>query len=108
MVAGACCFLDRCKDLKDVLRDSKKLTPRQRESAYELLLQAHKQGRIAYGIGVSDSTIIDKHGIREATRRAMHVAMMKVDLQHYTDICIDGRDNFTFADISIIPKYIVR
>jgi len=64
-----------------------------------------------YSVGIIDSTIIDRVGIREANRLAMEQAMKQVFdcTDCIAKIQIDGRDNYRFRGID--PKtieYIVR
>jgi len=53
------------------VRDSKQLTPAKRERLYDLIVD----GALAVGIGVVDSTEIDRIGIAAASRRAMYDAL---------------------------------
>jgi ribonuclease HII len=55
----------------DRVQDSKKLTPRQRESLYDCI----RETAVSYGIGLIEYDIIDKVGILEATRMAMKMAV---------------------------------
>jgi ribonuclease HII len=50
-----------------LIRDSKQLTPEQREEAYGHLVEV----AVCYGLGAADSHEIDQVGIVAATRRAM-------------------------------------
>ena len=58
------------------VRDSKELTPAQRES----LAPQIKKAALAFGIGMLSSELVDKLGIVEATRRAMAQAIKKLGL----------------------------
>lgn len=67
------------------LRDSKCLTPRQRDILYDDI----QQQALAYGIGVVCHTYIDQHNILRATQEAMLRALHA--LQHGPDLLlIDG------------------
>lgn len=54
-----------------LIRDSKKLTPAQREIAYDLVVE----NAIAYGIAYREATAIDTVNIREADIQALHSAI---------------------------------
>ncbi len=71
VVAGAV-ILDLAKvaNLRKV-HDSKRLSPRQREAVYPLIVEAS----LAHGIGLADSIEIDAIGIVPATRLAMRRAI---------------------------------
>ena len=56
------------------VRDSKELTPAQRES----LAPQIKKVALAFGIGMLSSELVDEFGIVEATRRAMAQAIKKL------------------------------
>ncbi|MBI4217155.1 MAG: ribonuclease HII [Chloroflexi bacterium] len=53
------------------VRDSKELSPRQRESLAGLI----QQDALAVGLGMVEPSFIDRHGIVPATRRAMALAV---------------------------------
>jgi ribonuclease HII len=53
------------------VRDSKQLTPSQRESIFDRITAS----RVAYGLGVVSHEVIDKRGIAPATRLAMRRAI---------------------------------
>jgi ribonuclease HII len=87
--------------LKDI-RDSKKLTPRQREKWYEILTN---HPTIKWGVGLVSEKIIDKINILEATKLAMKKAIEA--LEYEADyLLLDG--NFILEDISINQKAIIR
>lgn len=65
VVAAAVCLPD-AYDIPG-LQDSKRLTERQREAVYHLLLRK----ALAYGIGVVSHRLIDRHHILWATKKAM-------------------------------------
>ncbi len=74
-VVAACVAWSGRNPLKNILRDSKKMTPREREKTYTEIITASKSKKLTYGIGIIDNTIIDIVGIREANRRAMEEAL---------------------------------
>jgi len=61
------------EDLKGV-RDSKKLTPRQRDRLYEVI----RDTALAMEVGMVSATMIDRIGIVPATRQAMHEAIAQL------------------------------
>ncbi len=63
-------------------RDSKKMSPKERESAYELI----KAKALAIGTAVVDSVVIDRINILQATKLAMKRALE--DLKHPFDVVI--------------------
>ncbi len=73
------------------IRDSKKLTPKQREEFYEILIN-HKQ--IQWGIGRASEKVVDRINVLEATKLAMKRAVKNLEkkLNRKTDFLIlDGR-----------------
>lgn len=80
VAAGAVCLPHDRTDLLTVLkgvRDSKQMTPRQRESLVERI----KETAVAWGIGSATSEEIDAFGIVPATRLAMERALENTKLQ---------------------------
>ena len=53
------------------LRDSKKLSPKKRESLFEII----EENAISIGIGIVDVTTIDSINILQATYQAMQIAL---------------------------------
>ena len=74
------------------VRDSKRMTPRQRERAYGLLC-SHPD--IMIGVGIVSQTEIDRINILEATRRAMILAVEKLPV----------RPEFLLIDGLLLPKF---
>ncbi len=73
------------------LRDSKQMSPNQRDRVFELI----KKSALGFGIGVVDVSTIDKINILQATLLAMRIATEKLpalpDL-----ILVDGNRTFDF------------
>lgn len=94
LVAGAVILPSKLyiEDGPIVLRDSKKLSKRQREAA-DSWIQEHA---LAIGIGWVSPAEIDELGITESVRLAMRRALAKIQIEH-DEIIIDGNINF-FAD----------
>ena len=85
VVAGAVVLGDPINGLKD----SKKLTRRQRETLGAVV----HQSALAVGIGWVDAATIDKLGITTAVKRAMQRALAAVQVD-YDEIIVDGHFNF--------------
>lgn len=69
------CAIIMPKDLViEGVKDSKKLSPKKRESLYDIIIEKS----IGYGIGRVDSKTIDKINIKESTRLAMKKAVESI------------------------------
>lgn len=73
----------------DGLRDSKKLTKSQREQ----LVVTIEAEAVAIGLGWVWPAEIDKFGLTEAVRQAMHMALAAVEAD-YDEIIVDGNVNY--------------
>lgn len=73
-----------------VLRDSKLLTPRARESLFATIT-----AKCAFAVGVVGNAIIDRIGIKQATHRAMLAAVRKLPRKP-AKLLVDGNDGFVF------------
>ena len=84
------------------IKDSKKLTPKQRKYCYKLLT---RNEYIKWGIGIVSEKVIDKINIFEATKLAMKKAIeaLGVEPEH---LLIDG--TFTLEDLMVSQKAIIR
>ncbi len=71
-------FLQRRSVLLKI-KDSKQLSPKQREKFYHLITQ---DKNIEWGIGVVSEKVIDKINILEATKLAMIKAVKKLEAKH--------------------------
>ncbi|MEK7452674.1 MAG: ribonuclease HII [Patescibacteria group bacterium] len=96
VVAGACMF----KKIKDEkmeyllslgINDSKKLTPKKRESIFEELTRSDI---LSYGIGIVDEKIVDNINILQASLLAMKIAIenLKIKDEKSVFVLIDGRE----------------
>ncbi len=90
-VYAACVIIDPHKPLYGV-NDSKKLTEKSRDVLYDIIIDR----AMAYGIGYSDSDIINEHGIMFALNRAMQLAIKNCSLQPDV-VLIDGNIAFNIA-----------
>ena len=103
-VVAAACTIINCKlktaDFKG-LRDSKKLSRKQREKFYEIIT---KNKNIEWGIGKVSERVIDKINILEASKLAMKRAVVK--LKERPDfLVLDGKMKL---DLPIPQKSIVK
>lgn len=88
------------------MRDSKKLSEKQREYFYEKLT-GHPQ--IKWGIGAVSEKVIDKINILQATKLAMENSLKdlktkinKIEINHKWSYRIDGRKNFKTMEFLLI------
>ncbi len=90
-VYAACVIIDPRKPLYGV-NDSKKLSEKCREALFDIITER----AAAFGIGYSDSDIINEHGIMFALNRAMQIAIRECNLQPDV-VLIDGNIAFNIA-----------
>lgn len=107
-VVAACVLWSGKNPIKSILRDSKKMTEKEREKTYDEIISLAQAWKLSYWIGIVSHAIIDTVGIREANRLAMEEALSKIKKEGI-HVLIDGRDNYSF-DIPDLPtpEYIVR
>ncbi len=112
-LVAAAVFLPEDFDTSGV-RDSKLLTPRQREITFERIMTANAEGTALVGIGFVSVEVIDKVNVLQATMRAMHLALHELE-QHPSarnnalgqhQIFVDG--NYFRSDEYANVKTIVR
>jgi ribonuclease HII len=100
--AGAVIFGKELGDEKPPveIRDSKKMTKKQREKASIWI----KKNALHYGLGYCDEKYVDDHNILNAAQRAMHKAIQNLDIEPEA-LLIDGNrfNNYKHQDGSIIP-----
>jgi ribonuclease HII len=99
-VVAAACILDITKPLIDGINDSKKLTPKIRESLAEQL----KTECIAFATGQVEAVEIDQINILEATKKAMKAALQK--LQPQADFLLI--DAVALKDMQVPQRSIIR
>jgi len=77
------------KQIVDTVRDSKFMTPLQREKAFDQIIKMSS----AFGIGICSEKIIDAIGIQKAVKKAMLNALRQLKINFETDISyvlVDG------------------
>lgn len=74
-VVAAAVIIEGAEQVVGIVRDSKKMTYKQREKAFDQI----KEISIAFGIGIVDSREIDSIGIRYAVKEAMLRAVKEVE-----------------------------
>jgi len=84
------------------IKDSKKLTARQREKWYEILTG---DKNIKWGLGVISQKIIDEINILEATKLAMKKALENLGIEP-DFLLLDG--NFLLEDLNVSQKAVTR
>jgi ribonuclease HII len=77
--------------LAEGMRDSKKMTEKGREAAYERLIELKSEGVLDFAVAFSDNTIIDTEGIVPAIRAALArcLEQLKADASD-CEIRLDG------------------
>lgn len=117
VVAAALCFNPNkasSKSFLSKLKDSKKLSEKQRESIFEEIIHLSLWDNpcLYFWVGVVDNQYIDEHNIRQATKEAMRRAIVEIlrklpEKHELESIVIDGKDNFTFKELPKNPFYII-
>lgn len=94
VVAAAVIINPDSLSIASKIRDSKKITPDNREKYFEII----QQEAIAIGVGFVEHDTIDKINILQATFEAMRIALSKLPQQ--PDIClVDGNQKIPKTDI---------
>jgi len=86
------------KQVIPIVRDSKKMTEKQRNEAYDEI----RKKSVAYGVGIVGSRDIDRLGIQRAVLEAMSIALEIVERK------LNSKVDYIIADgenILSIPKY---
>lgn len=104
-VVVGCVFLDKKIEIaeKIVIRDSKKMSKKQREVSADWLKK-----HVVYSLGISSSDMIDKLGIVKAVILAAQEARNNISLKlsaiayKNTQIFVDGNQHWFIDDIPII------
>ena len=80
----------------DLINDSKKLTEKQREKAFDIIVE----NAVAYGIAYINPEEIDKINILEASRKAMCLALKQIN--HKIDLIITDYMKLPNQDCEVI------
>lgn len=75
---------------KQVLRDSKKLSKKDRELVCKNLVKLKKEGRVFWGIGKVSARTIDKEGVTQAIKKALAQALSFVSNKKTVSLFLDG------------------
>ena len=96
-VVAACVVLPKgC--LIEGVNDSKKLSEKKREALFDEI----KEKAVAWGVGIVDNNTIDEINILEATRKAMHEAVLNLQIKpNY--IFIDAEKHVDTCGIPYLP-----
>ena len=96
-VVAACVVLPKgC--LIEGVNDSKKLSEKKREALFDEI----KEKAVAWGVGIVDNNVIDEINILEATRKAMHEAVLNLQIKP-DYIFIDAEKHVDTAGIPYLP-----
>lgn len=97
VVVCACAVVDgapvTCLYPKGVLKDSKKLSEKNREKIKEGLDALHHEKKVLWGIGEVSAERIDEIGIAPSIKEAMDSALMQLEEQGVpvtTEVVLDG------------------
>jgi len=80
----------------ELINDSKKLSEKKREEAYQIIIE----NAVSYGVGIVDSEEIDKINIYAASKKAMIIALSKLNSK--IDLILTDAMPLTFKDIQVI------
>lgn len=96
-VVAGCVSISNQKQIVGIVRDSKKMTEKQRNEAYDLIINSSD----GYGVGIVDSKIIDNIGIKWAVLKAMEEAV------EHTERMLGNRLDYIIADggIYLLDEY---
>lgn len=91
-MAGAVVFKG---EIPHGVRDSKKLSPRQREALYSVLVET-----CHWAVGIVEPSVIDRINIRQATFLAMQLAVRSLDVTP-SHIVVDGNVHPGFPTVPL-------
>lgn len=72
------------------IKDSKKLTPEERELWFNLALEGRKRGDLDFCVALVSGGVIDKHGIAYAIRLGIKRCLSRLDVKDGDQIFLDG------------------
>lgn len=91
-VVAACVAWIGRNPVKNILKDSKKMTAKERKKTYEEIIQLGEKWKLVYWIGIVPNTVIDEVGIREANRRAMEIALRAIINEEKNSVIPESRN----------------
>lgn len=97
-VVAGCVVISSTNQVVDIVRDSKKMTKKRREIAFNLI----REKSTAFGYGIVSSEDIDRLGIQQAVLEAMSIALQVVEEK------LNKKVDYIIADgpgILSIPNY---
>jgi ribonuclease HII len=100
VVAAAVIFDERAAELSKEIRDSKKLSPEQRERLFPLI----QETALAFAVGIVAPSEIDEINILQASLKAMKIAVARLDPPPHLCL-IDGNVR---APIELPQKCIIK
>lgn len=89
-VACVAIYSDEVQKAFPVVRDSKKLSPKKRETWFEEILRLQKEGALSYASELVGAGIIDTKGITYAIKQGIATVLGGVDVPVDTHILLDG------------------
>lgn len=96
-VVAACVVLPKdC--LIEGVNDSKKLSEKKREALFDEI----KEKAVAWGVGIVDNNVIDEINILQATRKAMHEAVLNLKVKP-NFIFVDAEEHVNTCGIPYLP-----
>ncbi len=72
------------------IRDSKQLTPEERELWFSLAMEAKKKGELDFHVALVSERVIDRHGISYALRLGIKRSLLALGLTEDSQIFLDG------------------
>ncbi|MBX4206327.1 ribonuclease HII [Candidatus Parcubacteria bacterium] len=72
------------------IRDSKQLSPEERELWYSLALEAKKRGELDFAVSLVSEKVIDRHGIAYALRLGIKRCLEKLSAEEGDQVFLDG------------------
>src|SRR3989344_4097483 len=72
------------------IKDSKKLTPEERELWFALAMEAKKRGELDFRVALISERVIDRHGISYALRLGIKRCLIGLGLTEESQIFLDG------------------
>ncbi len=72
------------------IKDSKQLSPEERELWYQLAIEAKKRGELDFAVSLVSEKVIDRHGISYALRLGIKRCLEKVGVEARDQIFLDG------------------